>query len=76
MKRLRDFQLVRGSLWSRSSKYYRLTAGSVTPNGCWLVHPRMVEISDIDIATGSDVETGKVYHLENGTVPASCAYVH
>jgi len=35
--------------------YFRLFAHSITPNGCWLAAPAMIELKDIDVATGNDI---------------------
>ena len=51
---------VNRNLWKHEKTYYRLFADGKTPNGCWLVNPKMVELKDIDIATGSDVYGGAV----------------
>lgn len=51
-----------------TGRYYRLTYIAITPNGCWLVSPKLIEVLDIDIATGTDIYGNSVYHLGEGCV--------
>ena len=63
----------RSGLYKKGSKYYRLFARGITPNGCWLIAPKMVHLKDINIATGKDIY-GKSIQIAGGvtgTVNAS-----
>jgi hypothetical protein len=51
-----------------TGRYYRLTCAGVTPNMCWLIVPKLLEVLDIDIATGTDIYGNSVYHLGEGCV--------
>jgi hypothetical protein len=72
------FEQVHRNLWRRYGIYYRLYASqaSPTPNGCWLIAPKMVELADIDAATGKDViGPSEVVFEVCGTVPACYEFV-
>jgi hypothetical protein len=43
------------NLYKHNGLYFRLFAKGITPNGCWLVAPYMLQLIDIDAATGEDV---------------------
>lgn len=60
-----------------SGKYYRLFAKGITPNGCWLVAPKFIELVDIDTATGQDVYGDDVYSLPDvtGTVSSYIEFI-
>lgn len=63
----------RSGLYKKGSKYYRLFAKGITPNGSWLIAPKMVHLKDINIATGKDIY-GKSIQIAGGitgTVNAS-----
>jgi hypothetical protein len=51
---MNDIEKIHRNLFRFEGKYYRLFAKGVTPNMCWLIAPKMVELIDIDIATGND----------------------
>ena len=78
MYKIDGFQKIETSpnLWKKNNKYYRLTAWGETPNNCWLISPKMIELKDIDIATGKDVYGEKITINGGvvGTVPANLAY--
>jgi hypothetical protein len=58
------------------NRYFRLFGTGVTPNGCWIVNPKMVELKDIDIKTGMDVYGVEIKINDYiGTVPASKQYI-
>ncbi len=53
-------------------RYFRLFGTGITPNGCWIINPKMVELKDIDIASGQDVYgTEIIFDNITGTVSAS-----
>lgn len=55
-------------------KYYRLHASGITANGCWLVNPKMVQITDINVSTGLDVTNGVQIYLGTGAVPSAMRF--
>ena len=59
------------NLYKRDGRYYKLQGTGITPNRHWVINPSMVELLDIDIATGKDIY-GDTIILDNivGTVPA------
>lgn len=65
------------NLWKHGSKHYRLFGRGVTPNGCWLISPLLVELVDIDAATGLDVYgEGRLYFDGCvGSCPAGHEYI-
>lgn len=56
-------------------RYFRLFGTGITPNGCWIINPKMVELKDIDIASGKDIY-GTEIKIDDitGTVSASGGY--
>lgn len=67
----REFEQINRNLWKRNGTYYRLYSVGVTPNGCWLIAPKMVELADIDISTGKDVYGAQAVHFSvAGDVPS------
>ena len=74
---INDVAKVGRNLWKHAGRYYRLHAAGVTPNGCWLSAPAMLEIVDIDAATGEDVEGPGRLEFDGivGTVPAHCEFI-
>ena len=75
MQKYSDFERVNDNLWKNNGHRYRLTARGVTPNSCWLINAVMVELIDIDIATGKDIYGDEHYDLENGTVQAGPQFI-
>lgn len=75
---LSNYTQIDRNLWKSEStgKYFRLFAQGVTPNGCWLVNARLLELSDIDISTGNDVYGAEIIEAECpcGTVQAGPEY--
>ena len=66
-----QFERVGNNLWKADGKYYRLTGKGITPNGCWVTAPEMHQITDIDTATGQDVQGAEIIKFDiTGTVPA------
>lgn len=49
------FEKVGRNLYRTGAGYWRLFAAGITPNGCWLMAPKMRELKDIDVASGKDV---------------------
>jgi hypothetical protein len=67
----RAFEQVGRNLYRTGSGYWRLAAIAVSPNGCWLLAPKMVELQDIDTASGTDIlGSAQVVFDVCGTVPA------
>ena len=62
------------NLYKTGAGYWRLFANGVTPNGCWLINARMVELKDIDVATGADIFGDAEVELE--CVPFGYEYVY
>lgn len=74
---INEFTKVNANLWNRNSYNYRPFATGVTPNGCWLIAPKMVELRDISIATGKDIYGSEVIEFDvTGTVNASNQYIN
>jgi hypothetical protein len=75
---LSNFDLIgnTSTLYRRGGIYYRLTASGITPNGCWLINPQLIELIDIDIATGTDIYGSEIIGFGGvtGTVSASYPY--
>jgi hypothetical protein len=71
-----EFEKVRNNFYRANNKSYRLFGTGITDNGCWVINPKMVEIEDIDIATGNDVygEEIKINDI-TGTVAAQNPYL-
>jgi hypothetical protein len=76
MENFNSFTQVGRNLYKKDGIYYRLSAIGVTPNGCWLIAPEMIELEDINIATGKDVYGEKKIAFDvAGTVPAGYVYI-
>jgi len=76
MKSYSSFQKVRRNLYKTGAGYWRLFAKGITPNNCWLIAPKMVELSDIDIASGKDIYgKAEVDFDVCGTVPANVEFI-
>ena len=74
---INDFERTNRNFYKANGKSYRLFAQGVTPNGCWLINAKMVELVDIDVATGKDVYGKDVIEFEaTGIVGAPREYVH
>jgi hypothetical protein len=76
-----EFEKVHSNLYQiefsniKDNRYFRLFGTGITPNGCWIINPKMVEIEDIDIATGNDVYGTEIkMHDICGTVAAYNQY--
>lgn len=73
---INDFTQINRNLWKRNGKYYRLTGMGITPNGCWIIAPTMVELIDIDIATGNDVYGAEMVKFDaTGAIMAGHEYI-
>ena len=70
-----QFERVGRNLYRTGAGYWRLFAGGVTPNGCWLYGSMMVELVDIDASTGADVFGPAEVCLGEGTTPGCMEYV-
>jgi len=71
-----EFKQKAANLYKLSGRYYRLFGIGITPNGCWVIAPKMVELLDIDIATGKDIYGSEIkIHDIIGTVNASNQYI-
>lgn len=75
-KPINEFEKVHRNLWKAGGSYYRLFAIGITPNGCWLINPKMRLLQDIDIASSNDIY-GASIAIDNitGTVSASHEFV-
>lgn len=62
---------VNTNLYKKDGKYYRLFGSGVTPNGCWVINPKFIELKDIEVATGKDVYGEEEIHLGLGEVWSS-----
>lgn len=58
-----------------NNKYYRLFGTGISPNACWIVNPVMIELADIDVATGRDILGEHIIRFDIcGTVPGNLEY--
>ena len=76
--KITDFTRERTNFWRSADgkKSYRLFAKGVTPNGCWLIAPKMVKLVDIDIATGNNIYGQElVFPDVIGTVSGSYTFI-
>jgi len=78
-----EFEQIRANLYQiefsdiTDNRYFRLFGSGITPNGCWIINPKMVELKDIDIASGGDVYGAEIkIHDITGTVPAYKEYIN
>lgn len=69
---INDLEQVGHNLYKYDGKYYRLFGKGITPNNCWVIAPKMVELADIDVATGNDIygENELEFNGVTGTVGA------
>ncbi len=66
-----EFEHCLTNLWKKGRKYYRLFGKGITPNGCWRIAPKMVELVDICVANGKDVYGEEEIEFDAcGTVPS------
>jgi hypothetical protein len=73
---INGFEKVGRTLYRANRKYYRLYGKGITPNGCWVIAPKLREITDIDAGTGNDIYSGNFITLDvTGTVSASNEYI-
>ena len=73
---LNQFERLGNNLYRTGVGYWRLFAKGITPNGCWLIAPKMILLKDINIATGSDVfDSAELLFDACGTVPATYPYI-
>jgi len=70
-----NFSQIARNLYKCGSGYFRLAGHSVTPNGCWISAPKMVQLIDIDAGTGRDVFGDVEFNFETGTVPAGRTFL-
>ena len=69
MENFNDFEKINRNLYKKDGKYFRLFGHSISPNDCWVIAPKMIELVDIDTASGKDVYGGKIIEFEAcGTV--------
>lgn len=62
------------NLWKSDGKWFRLFANGVTPNGCWLINPKMINLVSIDIETGNDLYSDIIIELDMSTVNSSFVF--
>jgi len=72
---MKDFKRTGLTLWRRGDQYYRLHGYGITPNRCWIIHPTMRGLKDIDAATGEDIFTGEIVDLGEGVSPACFEFI-
>ena len=73
---LRRLEKTRSNLYKANGKYYRLFGTGITDNGCWVLNPKMVELKDIDVASGRDVYGEEIIFSDvAGTVSSGNAYM-
>jgi hypothetical protein len=73
---INSFRQLHRNLWMYDSRYFRLFGTDITPNGCWIIAPFFVELTDICIATGKDIYNGEVIELDiMGSVQAGHEYI-
>ena len=76
MDKYETYEKVKANLYKHQGKYYRLFGTGITPNGCWIINPVMVELLDIDIATGKDIYGERIPFSDViGTVSAGNTYI-
>ena len=76
MESINDYRRIGRNIWKRDDNFYRLTGKGITPNGCWIIAPRLIELTDIDTATGNDVYGRSVIEFDvTGTVTADNEYI-
>jgi len=73
--KINSFQRINANLWKRGRYYFRLFANGVTPNECWLINPRMVELKDIEISSGNDVYGCRTIFLGQGSVQKGLCFL-
>lgn len=64
--RIDDYRRCGQTLYQNvaTGTYYRLVAYGVSPNGCWLIDPRLYELLDINAGSGDDVYGPGVVNFE------------
>jgi hypothetical protein len=73
---INNFERTARNFYRFNGKAYRLFAKGITPNGCWLIAPKMIELVDIDVATGNDVYGKETIEFDvTGTVQAGCEFI-
>ncbi len=71
-----EFKRVWTNFYKVNNRSYRLFGTGITDNGCWVINPKMVELKDIDIASGNDIYGHEIKISDIiGTVPASREYI-
>lgn len=73
-----DLEKINRNLWKYNGKHYRLIGSGITPNGCWIIAPRMIELIDIDVSTGMDVYGASALEFDGvaGTMNADHEYIN
>jgi hypothetical protein len=71
-----EFEQVGRNLYKKGGKYYRLFGTHITDNKCWIINPKMVELRDINIASGNDFYGDEIVISDvMGTVPRNKEYI-
>ena len=71
-----EFERTGRNFYKANNHSYRLFGTGTTDNGCWVINPKMVELKDIDIASGNDVYGQEIKINDiTGTVPATSGYI-
>ena len=63
------------NLYKRDGKWYKLAANGISPNGCWLLCPKMVQVLDMETATGKLIYGSESFQLQTGSVSAGHSYL-
>lgn len=59
-----------------ANRYFRLFGTGTTPNGCWVINPKMIELEDIDTTSGKDVYGPEILINDiTGTVSSCNQYI-
>jgi len=75
MQYINGYERKGNNLYKKNGKYYRLFGKGITPNACWIVSPKMVELTDIEISTGNDVYGKEIVDFLCTTISAPREYV-
>lgn len=75
---INEIEKIGRNLYKHGGRYYRMVAKGITPNGCWLIAPKLLELRGIDAATGGDVYGAEELKFDGvtGTVPAHYEFIN
>jgi hypothetical protein len=73
---INDIERIGRNLYKHEGIYYRLFGKGVTPNNCWVIAPVFIELTDIDVSTGTDIfGPSRIEFDVTGTVNAHCEFI-